>query len=424
MIMVVVVADKPNRRLVYTCEVLFKHVLQLPVTVLDKEVFEVKSKNDELSRPNAIIYYLPAPKADALNIHFSGFLKEETYKAYEPEIAISPDFPKLFPDKEKDKEIDFDLFAASFYLLSEYDKYFCKAFDKYDRYDENSLFSFRNKLHHYPLVHLYGEYLWRKLKAAFPHLERKQRKFNWQISIDVDYPWAYLNKGFAGKLGFLKDFFRLDFRNSVHRIKALKSGADPYDSFNKIMELTPKDRLLFFFLINRESRHDGRHTYRNMKYRKLIKEISKHSGSMLHPSYNTAVNKQSLIIEKQRLEAITNQKIAAARQHYLRYRLPQSRRNYEAAGIMNDYNAVLINDIGFPCGMAIPFPFFDMEKNCMTKLMIHPAQAMDVSLKNYMGLSPEEALMQMERLVDLCFSVNGNFLLLWHNNGFAGERAP
>ena len=40
---------------------------------------------------------------------------------------------------------------------------------------------------------------------------------------------------------------------------------------------------------------------------------------------------------------------------------------------------------------------------------------MDGTLREYRGLSPEEALGSMKRLFDRSFAVGGDFVVLWHN---------
>jgi hypothetical protein len=86
------------------------------------------------------------------------------------------------------------------------------------------------------------------------------------------------------------------------------------------------------------------------------------------------------------------------------------------AGITHDYTSCLVNDIGFRHGIATPFPWFDLAKNEMTSLIRHPVMAMDVTLKNYMGLDPQYAFNKVLDLMNQTAEVGGKFVLLWHNS--------
>ena len=70
---------------------------------------------------------------------------------------------------------------------------------------------------------------------------------------------------------------------------------------------------------------------------------------------------------------------------------------------------------GFRAGTCTTFPFFDLSHNRRTELMIHPFQVMDVTLKDYQLLKPEEAWQLTEKLMIEVKEVNGTFISIWHN---------
>jgi hypothetical protein len=41
---------------------------------------------------------------------------------------------------------------------------------------------------------------------------------------------------------------------------------------------------------------------------------------------------------------------------------------------------------------------------------------MDGTLKDYLGLSPEESVIRAKKMIDEVRSVNGTFVTLWHNH--------
>ncbi|MBT7828285.1 MAG: hypothetical protein HN600_16990, partial [Bacteroidetes bacterium] len=119
------------------------------------------------------------------------------------------------------------------------------------------------------------------------------------------------------------------------------------------------------------------------------------------------------------LEEIIGKRILSVRQHYLKYRNPKTRLFYTELGLRQDYNAAMSSSIGFRNGMGIPFPWFNLLANEMTTLFIHPQMAMDVTLKDYMGLSAEESIQKIINLIEECKKYNLTFSLLWHNSSLS-----
>ena len=62
------------------------------------------------------------------------------------------------------------------------------------------------------------------------------------------------------------------------------------------------------------------------------------------------------------------------------------------------------------------FNWFNLAQNEITKLRVHPISLMDVSLKNYMNLQPEEAVVRVKKIKEIIKNVKGTFIPLWHNN--------
>ncbi len=50
--------------------------------------------------------------------------------------------------------------------------------------------------------------------------------------------------------------------------------------------------------------------------------------------------------------------------------------------------------------------------------MLHPVPLMDVTLKDYLRISPDEAVTLSRSYIDTIKAVNGEFVNLWHNESF------
>jgi len=267
---------------------------------------------------------------------------------------------------------------------------------------------------------MYADELWGKLSAKYIHLQRQMNKFDYEITIDVDHPWAFQHKGFRSYAGFAKDILKLDVTNFITRYKSLKKGQDPYNSFEWLYRVCPVEKTKFFFLINCQSKFDSNYTANNPHYAELIRKTAARGFECgIHPSYNTFLSATAIESEKNMLSKILGKEVISSRQHYLRYRLPDTNRALIEAGIRHDYTTALINGIGFRNAIANEFNWFDLEKNEITGLVLHPGMAMDVSLKNYLGYDAEYAFNMLLDLIEKTKKVSGKFVLIWHNSNLS-----
>jgi hypothetical protein len=413
--MINLITDKSSERLKYIIEVIFKTVLNTPYTLINLS----EQKEPVFLPGDAILNYSSASIPGSFKIPVAGLLFEETINDHQPEI-IKGSIPKLFPYVGNGYDLDYDIFSASFYLITEYEKYCKHIVDLHGRYQEDAYFSFSSGLYKEPMVNIYAEDLWQKLSVKYSQLERLENKFDFEITIDVDHPWAYLNKGLITYAGFFMDMLKLNFQNFSRRYNSLKSGRDPYDSFEWLSKICPQKKTGFFFLLGNESKYDSYFSYSVPEYRKLIKKTADLGFSCgLHPSYNSFLSASIIKSQKKSLEEIIERDVIFSRQHYLRYKLPETNRALIEAGIKHDYTTAMVHGIGFRNGIANEFNWFDAEKNEKTDLILHPTMAMDVSLKNYLGYDAEYAFNMLLDLAEKTRKVNGKFVLLWHNSNLS-----
>ena len=108
------------------------------------------------------------------------------------------------------------------------------------------------------------------------------------------------------------------------------------------------------------------------------------------------------------------------RQHYLRWQVPTTWRNWAAAGLSYDSTLSYADHAGFRCGICYEFPVYDLKQRKPLPLLERPLVVMEGSVlgEQYMNLEEEAALNCMLRLKDRCRLFNGDFTLLWHNSSF------
>ena len=330
-------------------------------------------------------------------------------------------------DKEKDPNTFLSiLLSAIFYFGSLFEEHLDLPRDKHGRLKESETFSVKSGLNSRPFLHEWAEKFWEmfKIKSVeegkeLPHREKKT--FSWEITIDIDNPWKYRHKGaIINSGGMLRGFAEGKFRQELERIQSILSGEDPFDCYEQIFKLCPPENTRFFFLTARNSFYDSRFTLANPAYRQLINRLTVEKGypGGLHPSYDTSVTPGMLTAEKNRLEKLIPN-LNSSRQHYLRFKVPQTFQELESAGIRDEYSLAPHSYVGFSIGLAVPYPWYDLEKERETNLVLHPCMAMDRGLQKYMKLKPAAAAKAVKVIIDQTRKANGKFVLILHNETFS-----
>ena len=122
-----------------------------------------------------------------------------------------------------------------------------------------------------------------------------------------------------------------------------------------------------------------------------------------------------MLTEKQRMEKILGRPVSDSRQHYLLLAFPATYRKLLDAGITTDYTMGYPDRPGFRAGTATPFYFYDLEKEETTPLRIFPFQVMDGTLRQYLKMTPRDAITKITALRDEVRTTGGTFCTIWHN---------
>lgn len=312
-----------------------------------------------------------------------------------------------------------DPLASIFYVISLYDDSLQMKKDKHGRNrGKNSLLyqlGWLDKL----MVERWSEALIDFIEEMNKcSLNRKEIPFRCVPTFDIDNTYAYRLKGrLRLVLSVFKDVFNGDKRRLKERSEVLNDKIkDPYDTFDKIQSIAKANELTkLFWLLGDYGKYDKNIPYTCKEQKYLIQKMNSCASVGLHPSYRSNTDTSRLKIEKNRLEKIIKEKVQHTRQHYLKVQLPDTFRALEKEGFTDDYSLGYADVVGFRAGIARSFLWFDIERNQVSKLRLHPITYMDGTLKEYMNLSIEEALEWVSKLKDEVAEYGGDFVSLWHN---------
>jgi len=423
--------------------------IKYEINIYDKENIQIKNKDEEnILTINSLFF----------RIVNKSWLKEESLpslplKVWNPKDdginakLVKSTIPVIYGNKGlvKNKNhwhLNLDIFGSIFFMLSRYEEAVLSDRDQHDRFPAIASVSYKEGFLNRPIVDEYVELLWTIMKMLWPDLERKKRSFKMILTHDVDKPFQYVNasplqiaKSISG--GIIKHHSIKLAQKRYYQWRSVRKGdyeKDPYYTFNFIMQESEKRglRSAFYFIADHTAGTiDGVYTLNDPEIISLMKTIDARGHEIgLHLSYNTYLDKEqskkeAQILYKAMQKNGIKQKLRGGRQHYLRWKTPETFQNWEYTGMEYDATLSYADMPGFRCGTCWEFPVYDLINRKPLNLIERPLIAMECSVtaERYMNKGyGEEAFKVFKSLKDACKKYNGNFVLLWHNSELVTEE--
>ena len=405
-------STKNSNRLQYITQFLFGDLLGLES--------EVITNRDEVYTREFIVNYSNHDVA-GLQIIPEKLLFEKGISEQSLQINSDKEFVTLFENGGKD--ISFDIFAASFFLISRYEEYLPHKRDKHDRFDPEYSVAYKNDFLNEPIVNIWVNHFKKVLKERYPKLVFNLPKFSYINTIDVDYAYAYKEKGAIRAFGALvRDFITGNFKEFSRKLKCyLGLIKDPFDTFEYLLSLHKKYNLksVFFFHVGDYDVHDKSIPVSSNKLQSLIKGINDYADIGLHPSYTSHKKPEKLGVEFMRLSKLIHQPVQKSRFHFIKLSLPQSYRELIENEASEDYTMGYASKMGFRAGVCNPFKFYDLDYDSTTNLTIYPFYLMEATIKYYFEEGPEKAFPYFKEYIDKVKKYDGTFVSLWHNDALS-----
>lgn len=396
-----------------------------------KELLKIKctltSNLDEfLSADSAKIVYAEKAHSDDIFFRSTELLFKRGVENIDVDYIEYEGSKALFPVYDKNSALPFDVFSAIFYLVSRYEEYQPHVRDKHGRFTAQLSLSAELDILDKPMVNIWALLVSDIIRTKYPDFNFPKRNYRFRPTYDVDSAFEYSQKGLVRSVGgYLKSLRDLNWSDIMQRSRVLFSGfKDPFDTFDLQIGYQRKYNLkpIYFFLFGRYGQYDKNVNTRNRIFRFLIKKMSDYAQIGIHPSYNTNEYPELLHAEIKKLEGVVNKDITQSRQHFLKLNLPATYNNLIEEGITDDYSMGYASLPGFRAGICSPFNFYDIDIELETKLRIHPFMVMDGTLKDYMNLTPSDAIEQIRKLINEVKKVDGTFTSLWHNEPLSDEK--
>ena len=318
-------------------------------------------------------------------------------------------------------DLPYDIFAASFYLLSRYEEYLPCQKDEYGRYAHTNSLAYKENFLHLPLVNIWIEEFKRALKRKFPNIFFKRRQFKCIISYDIDIAYSYLYKGMLRNIGgFTKSLLNGNWSSASDRVDVLRrKKKDPYDCYEWLDALHLYCRLkpyYFFLVASKNGRYDKNISTNQKAFYELIEYYAGKYKIGIHPSWQSGDDLSLLKEELEWLAIVADKKIVHSRQHYIRFTLPRTFRHLINNGIEKDFSMGYGSINGFRASVGSSFYWYDLEKEEKTNLLLFPFCYMDANSFFEQKQTPQQAYTELIEYYEMTKKLDGLFISIWHNN--------
>ncbi len=403
-----------------------KYIFKLFFDEIYKVQYQITSNIDEFKAfEGAKLNYSNAIFENEIFIESYGFLNEKGISEQDIVVNNDADFPTFF-SSQSDASMGFDVFSASFYLVSRYEEYLPFVKDIHQRFQAENSLAFKQGFLQKPVVNIWAKTLMEKISYKYPDFKVLTPTYQFISTIDIDNAFYFQEKGFVRSVaGILNSLIRFNFEEVSERIKVIfGKQKDPYDTYDLQLDLQKKYNLevIYFILLADYGLNDKNISFTKRKFQLLIKRLADYAQIGIHPSYGSNVNASKLPKEIKRLEGITKREISKSRQHFLKLTLPETYNRLSDLGIKDDYTMGYASASGFRASICTPFTFYNLDLETILPLKIHPFAVMDATLLYYLKLNPEQAIKEITQLVLEVKNVNGTFISLWHNDTFSNFK--
>lgn len=397
---------------------IFKHICQ---RILGLEAEFTTSLEEFISHPGAKISYGKKPLGNELFFQSSGLLDQQGVESADFSVKKWDDTIGFFTVSPQ-SVLPFDIFSASFYLLSRYEEYLPQVKDSFGRFMASESLAYQEGFLHQPVVDIWAYKFKEKLVESFPALKFEENKVIIHPVVDASKPYAYKQKGlFRSLIGYLHDISRGQFKRLPRRTKVLLGiKRDPLDTFKWIVNTARHSNFkttIFFLMGEALSFSDSLNTHRQ-KFKLLLKYVADYKEVGLVFSYDALSDYELLKSEKRKIEDCINRDLESSMNANMKVNLPEIYRHLVELEVKNDYTMVYPDIPGFRAGTCTPFLFYDLDFEIKTPLLIQPIAFATSAFKQKYSIDIDKEVDNYLREVE---KVKGTFIIVFSNSDFSAS---
>lgn len=410
--MLLIYTQKITPRLTYSFKHVCTRILGIPV--------EFTSKIEEfVAHEGMKISYGKNSLANELFVQNVDLLLDQGVTDLEIKVQLWDEVPCFFMVSEN-SSIPFDIFAASFYLLSRYEEYLPHVKDKEGRFQASESLGFQENFLTKPVIDIWAFKFRQVLQYKFPQYDFPDRHMTLENIIAVSEAFRYKEKGILRVLiGLINDIVQFKPKYVFHRFQVmLQLKRDPYDIYNKIIHFIKKNKvsMKFMFQVSDFSNHDRNISHNRLAFQTLIKAYADYAEVGLQPGYYANQKFQVLKEEKKRLEEILKRPVLSVLNSKYNLLLPDTYNHMVELEVKNDFSMGYPEAMGFRAGTCTPFRFYDINFEVTTPLLVHPYAINAETFQKLTETEIEYKVLEIKRQVKL---VEGKLISIFTNKDFS-----
>ena len=413
--MLLIYSLKTTQRITY----IFKHIC---FRILGIEVNFTNVIEDFIAYSGPKLSYGKKELGDELFIQSTELLMQDGFESIDITVKDWGE-TKCFFAVGKNSSLPFDIFAASFYLLSRYEEYLPQVKDEKGRFLASESIAFKAEFLQDPVVDIWAYKFKDLVLQTFPDIKYCARKPCVHTIINASQPLLYKNKGLLRTLiGFLNDLFSFNLKSIFDRSTVLFGfRKDPFNTFNWIINSVKKSKssLTVFFLLGASKIFEESLNSQKESFKLLIKNVSDYQEIGLIFSDEALNSLAVLNEEKEKIEAITNRTLRRSMNNEYLVSLPHNYRNLIELEIATDFTMVYENVIGFRASTCSSFLFYDLDYEIVTPLKIHP---ISLTAKGLNKIPTSKKTETIQKMMESVKKVNGTFSMIFDNYNFMDNK--
>lgn len=383
-------------RIKYIFNFIFKDILKAEVEFTGNKQYFLKSDHLKISYGNE-------PQGDELFFKQTQLLFSN--KVEEFNLKTTPFGEYLVPFPVNNSSLPFDVFAASFFLISRYEEYWFQNKSKED-FKANKSYQRKWKILNKPIIDEWALIIKNMISKKHPDFKFHDKKFLQQPTINFDVALNVPN-GFINKTKFIFSsvFSRKNnyLSSQYDRITGLGINnesvlAEIQQSFNMI-NVSP----IYFAGFPNLKLED-------FKANNISDLLKDQTVGLLRPCADDKQKVKEIKNELSKLRKIFPNQINLSSQQLEILKFPICYLNLLSAGITSDYSMGYEDTPGFRAGTCTPFNWYDLQLEKVTPLRIHSYCITDSALQY---LDVKEANINISFYMNAVKVVDGTFYTSW-----------
>ena len=384
-------------RIKYIFSFIFKDILKAEVEFTGNSQYFLQSEQIKIS-------YGEQPLGDELFFKSTTILFSNKLEEIKPKSISFGEYQVPFPVEES--ALPFDIFAASFFIVSRYEEYLHEKL-KDGEFKPSKSYQHKWRILDRPIIDEWALMVKSIIKKKHPEFKFHEKKFQQQptihFSILPSIPDGFLNRTkfvisalFKKENNYLSSKFDLLTGVGINNEKVLEGT-------NRIFS-TRKNSPLYFVDFPEVP-------VEYLQMDSISQLLSNQSIGLLRPCASDLQKKVEIKEGLAKLKKIHPNLVPLTSQQLEVLKFPICYLNILNSGITSDYSMGYSNEPGFRAGTCTPFNWYDLQLEKVTPLLVNSYCVTDYILQ---FLPHQDATKTMRKYIDAVKVVNGSFYSCWN----------